>query len=40
VLAAWRGGTPQFWPAPTAEPGSDDPWYSLLLGSGRDPGWA
>ena len=40
VLAAWRGGTPQFWPAPTAEPGSDDPWYSLLLASGRDPGWA
>jgi cysteine desulfurase family protein (TIGR01976 family) len=40
VLAGWRGGTPQLWPAPAAEPGSDDPWYSLLLGSGRDPGWA
>ena len=40
VLAAWRGGTPQFWPALTAEPDSDDPWSFLLLASGRDPGWA
>jgi hypothetical protein len=22
-----------------AEPGSDDPWYVLLVASGRDPGW-
>ena len=39
VLAAWRGGTPQLWSVPTAGPAGDDPWYSLLLASGRDPGW-
>jgi hypothetical protein len=40
VLATWQGGTPQLWPALAAEPGGDDPWYSLLVVSGRDPGWA
>jgi len=39
VLAAWRSGTPQLWSVLTAEPPGDDPWYSLLLASGRDPGW-
>jgi hypothetical protein len=39
VLAAWRSGVPQLWPALTAGPGSDDPWSSLLLASGRDPDW-
>jgi Mycothiol maleylpyruvate isomerase N-terminal domain len=39
VLAAWRSGVPQLWPVPTPGPGSDDPWHSLLLASGRDPGW-
>jgi hypothetical protein len=45
VLAAWRGGTPQLWPtqlwpALTAGPDSDDPWFALLVASGRDPQWA
>jgi hypothetical protein len=40
VLAAWRRGTPQLWPVFGDDPGSGDPWYSLLLASGRDPAWA
>jgi len=39
VLAAWRSGMPQLWSVLTVEPPGDDPWYSLLLASGRDPGW-
>jgi hypothetical protein len=39
VLGAWRDGTPQLWPGPTAAQDRDDPWSSLLLASGRDPGW-
>ena len=40
VLAAWQGGTPQLWAGLPAGPGRDDPWYFLLLASGRDPAWA
>jgi len=40
VLATWQGGTPQLWPVLSAESGGDDPWYFLLLASGRDPAWA
>ena len=39
VLTAWQGGTPQLWAGLPAEPGRDDPWYVLLLASGRDPAW-
>jgi hypothetical protein len=39
VLAAWQGGTPQLWAGLPVEPGRDDPWYLLLLASGRDPAW-
>ena len=40
VLAAWRGGTPQLWPAPPERVGeADDPWHFLLSASGRDPAW-
>jgi hypothetical protein len=43
VLAAWRAGVPQLWPAPVGgDPGAgdaDDPWHFLLTASGRDPGW-
>jgi hypothetical protein len=45
VLAAWRRGVPQLWPLFADDVfaenrGSGDPWHSLLLASGRDPGWA
>jgi hypothetical protein len=43
VLAAWRAGMPQLWPAPAGgSPGAgdaDDPWHFLLIASGRDPSW-
>ena len=40
VLAAWRAGMPQLWPAPAELTGdTDDPWHFLLIASGRDPGW-
>jgi hypothetical protein len=43
VLAAWRAGMPQLWPAPAggglATGDADDPWHFLLIASGRDPGW-
>ena len=43
VLAAWRAGMPQLWPAPgggdPGTKGADDPWHFLLIASGRDPGW-
>ena len=38
VLAAWRGGMPQLWPALAGWDG-DDPWHFLLTASSRDPGW-
>ena len=37
VLAGWRAGVPQRPPAPGPE--ADDPWLTLLLTSGRSPGW-
>jgi Mycothiol maleylpyruvate isomerase N-terminal domain len=40
VLEAWRAGLPQLWPARAAGRDRDDPWYSLLSATGRDPGWA
>jgi Mycothiol maleylpyruvate isomerase N-terminal domain len=43
VLAAWRAGMPQLWPAPAggdlATGDADDPWHFLLIASGRDPAW-
>src|SRR5947209_4796976 len=43
VLAAWRAGMPQLWPAPAgrdlATGDADDPWHFLLIASGRDQGW-
>jgi len=43
VLAAWRAGMPQLWPAPAgrdlATGDADDPWHFLLIASGRDLGW-
>ena len=38
VLTGWRAGMPQLWPVLTGWDG-DDPWYFLLIASGRDPGW-
>ena len=43
VLAAWRAGMPQLWPARAGGDlgtgDADDPWHCLLNASGRDPGW-
>ena len=37
VLAGWRAGVPQRPPAPGQD--ARDPWLTLLLTSGRSPGW-
>jgi uncharacterized protein (TIGR03083 family) len=37
VLAGWRAGVPQR--PPEAARGDADPWLTLLLMSGRSPGW-
>jgi uncharacterized protein (TIGR03083 family) len=36
LLAGWRAGLPQL---PVVTPAGADPWYSLLVASGRSPGW-
>jgi uncharacterized protein (TIGR03083 family) len=36
LLAAWRAGVPQL---AVVTPAGADPWYSLLVASGRAPGW-